>query len=47
VPVVFGAPFGHTVRPMLTIPFGVRARLRAAGEGRLEILEPAVTLPKR
>lgn len=44
VPIVFGAPFGHTARPMLTLPMGVRARLRAAGEGRLEILEPAVTL---
>jgi muramoyltetrapeptide carboxypeptidase len=42
VPIVFGAPIGHTTRPMLTLPFGVRARLRAAGEGRLEILEPAV-----
>ena len=42
VPVVFGAPIGHTTRPMLTLPFGVRARLRAAGEGTLEILEPAV-----
>jgi muramoyltetrapeptide carboxypeptidase len=42
VPIIFGAPIGHTVRPMLTIPFGVRARLRAAGEGQLEILEPAV-----
>ena len=42
-PIIFGAPIGHTVRPMLTIPFGVRARLRAAGEGHLEILEPAVS----
>jgi muramoyltetrapeptide carboxypeptidase len=42
IPVVFGAPVGHTPRPVLTIPFGVRARLHAAGEGRLEILEPAV-----
>jgi len=44
VPIIFGAPIGHTVRPMLTIPFGVRARLRAAGEGRLDILEPAVAM---
>ena len=43
IPVVFGAPFGHTLRPMLTIPLGVRARLRAKGEGTLEILEAAVT----
>jgi len=42
VPVVFGAPVGHTMRSMLTIPLGVRARLRASGEGSLEILEPAV-----
>ena len=43
VPVVFGAPVGHTMRPMLTIPLGVKARLRAEGEGTLEILEAAVT----
>jgi muramoyltetrapeptide carboxypeptidase len=42
VPVVFGAPVGHTPRPMLTLPLGVQARLRAEGEGVLEILEPAV-----
>ena len=42
VPVVYGAPIGHTERPMLTIPLGVRARLHAKGEGVLEILEPAV-----
>jgi muramoyltetrapeptide carboxypeptidase len=43
VPVIFGAPAGHTSRPMLTIPLGVKARLSADGEGLLEILEPAVT----
>ncbi len=42
VPVVFGAPFGHTDRPMLTLPLGVSARLSSKGEGVLEILEPAV-----
>ena len=42
VPVVFGAPVGHTKRAMLTIPLGVRARLDASGEGTLEILEAAV-----
>src|SRR3989442_6453395 len=36
-------PVGHVLRPMLTIPLGVRARLVAEGEGKLEILEPAVT----
>ena len=43
IPLVFGAPIGHTVRPMLTIPLGVTARLHAQGEGTLEILEAAVT----
>jgi muramoyltetrapeptide carboxypeptidase len=42
VPVVYGAAVGHTPRPMLTVPLGVKARLRARGEGELEILEPAV-----
>jgi len=42
IPIVYGAPFGHSMRPMLTIPLGVRARLTAEGGGRLEILEPAV-----
>jgi muramoyltetrapeptide carboxypeptidase len=42
VPIIYGAPIGHTVRPMLTLPLGVKARLRAQGEGQLEILEPAV-----
>jgi len=42
VPVVFGAPVGHTMRPMLTVPLGVRGRLRASAAGALEILEPAV-----
>ena len=42
VPVVFGAPVGHTRRPMLTVPMGIRARLVAQGEGKLEFLEGAV-----
>ena len=42
VPIVFGAPVGHTPRPMLTIPLGIQARLDAEGEGTLEFLEPAV-----
>jgi muramoyltetrapeptide carboxypeptidase len=42
VPIVYGAPIGHTKRPMLTLPLGVRAKLHAKGEGTLEILEPAV-----
>ena len=43
VPVVFGAPVGHTMRAMLTVPLGVDGKLIARGEGMLEILEPAVT----
>ena len=42
IPIVFGAPVGHTGRPMLTIPLGISARLDAEGEGTLEFLEPAV-----
>jgi muramoyltetrapeptide carboxypeptidase len=42
VPIVFGAPVGHTLRPMLTVPLGVGARLKAQGSGELEFLEPAV-----
>lgn len=42
VPIVFGAPVGHTERPMLTVPLGIKARLDAEGEGTLEFLEPAV-----
>ena len=42
VPIVYGAAVGHTPRPMLTVPLGVKAHLRAQGEGELEILEPAV-----
>ncbi len=42
IPVIYGAPVGHSKRPMLTLPLGIRARLRAHGEGTLEFLEPAV-----
>jgi muramoyltetrapeptide carboxypeptidase len=42
IPIVFGAPVGHTARPMLTIPLGIKAQLDAEGEGTLEFLEPAV-----
>jgi muramoyltetrapeptide carboxypeptidase len=42
IPIAFGAPVGHTARPMLTIPLGVRARLHVSGAGLLEILEAAV-----
>lgn len=42
IPILYGAPVGHTQRPMLTIPLGIRARLTAEGAGTLEFLEPAV-----
>jgi muramoyltetrapeptide carboxypeptidase len=42
VPLIFGAPVGHTTRPMLTIPLGITGRLDADDEGTLEFLEPAV-----
>jgi muramoyltetrapeptide carboxypeptidase len=42
IPIVFGAPVGHTARPMLTLPLGVRVRLSARGEGKLDISERAV-----
>jgi len=40
-PVAWGSPVGHTSRPMLTLPLGVRARLSTDGQTALEILEPA------
>ena len=43
VPVVYGAPVGHTTRPVLTIPLGIQARLSTKGKPTLEILEPAVS----
>lgn len=45
VPIVWGAPIGHTSRAALTLPLGVHARLlaenRSGTSSRLEILEPA------
>jgi muramoyltetrapeptide carboxypeptidase len=43
IPIVWGAPIGHTSRPMLTIPLGVLAELSSEGKGTLRILEPACT----
>ncbi|HXW57084.1 MAG TPA: LD-carboxypeptidase [Candidatus Cybelea sp.] len=42
LPLVWGAAIGHTSRPMLTLPLGVRARLSTIEGTALEILEPAV-----
>jgi muramoyltetrapeptide carboxypeptidase LdcA involved in peptidoglycan recycling len=41
-PVVYGFPSGHTTGPIVTLPFGVRARLIANGRPRLIIEEGAV-----
>jgi muramoyltetrapeptide carboxypeptidase len=43
IPIVWGAAIGHTQRPMLTLPLGIRARLSTIKETALDILEPAVT----
>lgn len=47
VPIVWGAPIGHTSRAALTLPLGVRARLVVPeGPGaapQIEVLEPACT----
>jgi muramoyltetrapeptide carboxypeptidase len=42
LPVAVGLDFSHT-DPLLTLPWGVRARLDAGDEVTLELLEPAVT----
>lgn len=44
VPVMWGAAIGHTPQPMLTLPLGVRARLKCEDAPRLDILEPACRL---
>lgn len=41
-PILYGLPSGHTDGPMLTLPFGVRARVVASGEPALVIEEAAV-----
>lgn len=41
VPVIWGAAVGHTKRPMVTVPLGVRARLVARSACALETLESA------
>lgn len=43
IPIIWGAPIGHTSRPMLTIPLGVLAELSSTASGTLRILEPACT----
>lgn len=41
-PVLFGFPSGHAAHPVITLPFGVRARVVADDNPRLIIEEPAV-----
>ena len=41
-PVVYGFPSGHTAGPLVTLPFGVRARVLANGRPRVIIEEAAV-----
>ena len=41
-PVVYGFPSGHTAGALLTLPFGVRARVVAKGQPRVIIEEAAV-----
>ncbi len=41
-PVVYGFPSGHTTGPLVTLPFGVRARVVADGSPRLIIEEAGV-----
>jgi muramoyltetrapeptide carboxypeptidase LdcA involved in peptidoglycan recycling len=40
-PILFGFPSGHTTTPLMTLPFGVRARVVADGRARLIIEEAA------
>ena len=41
-PVVYGFPSGHTTRPLVTLPFGARARLVADARPRLIVEEAGV-----
>jgi muramoyltetrapeptide carboxypeptidase len=44
VPIALGLSSGHTTHPLVTLPFGVRARLVCgADDGRFEVLETAVS----
>jgi muramoyltetrapeptide carboxypeptidase len=43
-PILYGYPTGHTSRPNVIVPFGVRARLALDSAPTFELLEPAVTV---
>jgi muramoyltetrapeptide carboxypeptidase len=42
-PVLYGFPTGHTSRPNVMVPFGVRARLSLGSDSVFELLEAAVS----
>ena len=42
VPIALGLSSGHTVHPMVTLPFGVEARLVCGDATRVEVLAAAV-----
>lgn len=43
VPMALGLSSGHTASPLITLPFGVRARLECAESADFRVLEPAVS----
>jgi muramoyltetrapeptide carboxypeptidase len=43
-PILYGFPTGHTSRPHVIVPFGIRARLHLDTVSVFETLEPAVTV---
>ena len=43
IPVLFGSPTGHSIRPNIIVPFGVRARLALDGSSKFELTESAVS----
>jgi muramoyltetrapeptide carboxypeptidase LdcA involved in peptidoglycan recycling len=42
IPIALGLSSGHTSSPLVTLPLGIRARLRCGDDARFEMLEPAV-----
>jgi len=42
-PILYGFPTGHTSRPNVIVPFGVRARLELGASSKFDLLEPAVS----
>ena len=43
VPIALGLSSGHTTHPLVTLPFGVQARLVCGDDARFEVLEAAVS----